>query len=157
MHKILPSLIIASFVVMFFSSLVYCEESSAVKERVQGVELGFKDKIIKKLNPSVKCPHCGKEFSENRSMWMLIIGFLGQAVFTSRFVVQWIASERRKESYIPHIFWYLSIIGSIMLLSYAVSIRAWPVILGQMFGVIVYSRNLVLIARKKKMDTGSEE
>ncbi|MHC4872263.1 MAG: lipid-A-disaccharide synthase N-terminal domain-containing protein [Planctomycetota bacterium] len=87
--------------------------------------------------------------SESNSLFWLSIGFIGQLVFTSRFIVQWIKSERRKESYIPHIFWYLSIVGSVLLLSYAISIKAWPIILGQAFGVIVYGRNLALIARSK--------
>ncbi|MHC4942549.1 MAG: lipid-A-disaccharide synthase N-terminal domain-containing protein [Planctomycetota bacterium] len=100
------------------------------------------------LNPSHTCPHCRMTYSENRSMLMLLIGFLGQLFFTSRFLVQWIASERRKRSYVPRIFWYLSIVGSLLLFTYAVSILAWPVILGQALGILVYSRNLSLIHRQ---------
>jgi lipid-A-disaccharide synthase-like uncharacterized protein len=81
---------------------------------------------------------------------MFCIGMLGQVAFSSRFLVQWIASERRRESYVPVAFWYLSIIGSTMLLAYAISIWALPVILGQCFGTIVYGRNLALIARQRR-------
>ena len=77
----------------------------------------------------------------------LVIGFVGQAIFASRFIVQWIYSERIGESRIPIIFWYLSIFGGLMLLIYAIS-RSDPVIItGQLFGIIVYSRNLILIYR----------
>ena len=80
----------------------------------------------------------------------LIIGFVGQALFASRFIVQWIYSERLGVSSIPIIFWYLSIFGGLLLLSYAIS-RMDPVIItGQMFGLLIYIRNLVLIYKKKK-------
>lgn len=102
------------------------------------------------LNPSQLCPHCGQRFSEDRSILMLLIGFVGQIFFTSRFLVQWIASERARKSYVPVAFWYLSIIGSVLLFAYAVSILAWPIIVGQTFGIIVYSRNLALIAFRAK-------
>ncbi|MHC4887084.1 MAG: lipid-A-disaccharide synthase N-terminal domain-containing protein [Planctomycetota bacterium] len=115
------------------------------------------ERVKKFLNPSQTCPHCKQEFAANRSLWMLLVGFIGQIFFTSRFLVQWIASERRKESYIPHVFWHLSIVGSIMLLAYAISIKAWPIILGQAFGVTVYGRNLALIARKKNREAAEAE
>lgn len=79
----------------------------------------------------------------------LAIGFLGQALFFSRFLVQWIASERRGESVVPVAFWYLSIGGSTLLLSYAVY-RLDPVfIVGQSFGFFVYGRNLYFIRRDR--------
>lgn len=78
------------------------------------------------------------------------IGLLGQVFFTSRFLVQWMVSERRKESVIPMAFWWLSILGGVTLLAYAIW-RMDPVfILGQSFGVIVYGRNLILIFRKRR-------
>lgn len=86
---------------------------------------------------------------KNYELLLLIIGFIGQGVFASRFIVQWIYSERIGESKIPIIFWYLSILGGLMLLLYAIS-RSDPVIItGQLFGILVYSRNLILIYRKK--------
>ena len=82
----------------------------------------------------------------------LVLGFVGQAMFFSRFLVQWIASERRGESVVPVSFWYLSIAGSALLLAYAVY-REDPVfILGQSFGSVVYTRNLVFIHRKRRDD-----
>ena len=79
------------------------------------------------------------------------IGLLGQGLFFSRFLVQWIASERRKESVLPLYFWYLSLSGGIILFLYAMHIRDPIFILGQSCGVFVYTRNLVLIFRKKKI------
>lgn len=80
----------------------------------------------------------------------LAVGFLGQACFSMRFLIQWIASERRKESVIPVYFWYFSIAGGLTLLTYAVY-RLDPVfILGQGAGLFVYSRNLYLIHRRRE-------
>jgi lipid-A-disaccharide synthase-like uncharacterized protein len=78
----------------------------------------------------------------------LIIGFGGQLIFASRFIVQWIYSERKGESYIPLIFWYLSIFGGIALLTYAIFRKDPVIIFGQSFGIFIYLRNLFLIYNK---------
>jgi lipid-A-disaccharide synthase-like uncharacterized protein len=83
------------------------------------------------------------------AIWVAI-GFMGQLLFTSRFLVQWIASERRKESYIPLAFWWLSLGGGLTLLSYAIWRQDPVFIVGQSAGLLVYIRNLVLIGRKKR-------
>jgi len=81
----------------------------------------------------------------------LTVGFLGQAFFSMRFLVQWIASEKRRESVIPVSFWFFSIGGGFTLLIYA-TYRHDPVfILGQGAGLFVYLRNLYLIRRKERM------
>jgi lipid-A-disaccharide synthase-like uncharacterized protein len=78
----------------------------------------------------------------------LAVGFLGQILFASRFLVQWIASERRRQSVVPTSFWWLSLGGAALLLAYA-AYRLDPVfVLGQAFGFVVYTRNLVLIGRR---------
>jgi len=75
------------------------------------------------------------------------IGFLGQGLFFGRWVVQWIASERTAESRVPISFWYMSLIGGLITLTYAIY-RMDPVfIAGQSIGSVVYIRNLVLIHR----------
>ena len=79
----------------------------------------------------------------------LIIGFFGQGLFASRFIVQWIYSEKEGKSTIPVVFWYLSIMGGIGLLIYAISRKDPVIILGQSFGIFIYLRNLILIYRKK--------
>lgn len=81
-----------------------------------------------------------------------IFGLIGQTIFGLRFVHQWIVSERRKESIIPIGFWYMSIIGSLILLAYAIK-RADPVfILGFAFNSFVYVRNLTFIYRKRALE-----
>jgi lipid-A-disaccharide synthase-like uncharacterized protein len=77
----------------------------------------------------------------------LVFGMLGQAFFTARFLVQWIASERRKQSVVPVYFWYFSIGGGLMLLLYAIYRQDPVFILGQGAGLFVYARNLYLIYR----------
>jgi len=80
-------------------------------------------------------------------LWVLI-GLAAQVLFSMRFVVQWIASERKRQSVIPISFWYFSIAGSLVLLLYAIH-RDDPVFtLGQAFGTFVYVRNLMLIYRR---------
>jgi len=77
-------------------------------------------------------------------------GLVAQLAFTARFVVQWIASERRGRSVVPLAFWYLSLGGSTGLLIYAVA-RADPIfILGQSLGSFIYLRNLALIYRERR-------
>src|SRR5713101_6009987 len=86
----------------------------------------------------------------------LLVGFVGQAFFTMRFVVQWIASERRKESVIPVAFWFFSIGGGLTLFTYALH-RLDPVfILGEGAGIFIYSRNLYLIWRKQRRLAGAD-
>jgi lipid-A-disaccharide synthase-like uncharacterized protein len=77
----------------------------------------------------------------------LAIGFLGQGLFFGRWVVQWIASEKKAESQVPIAFWYMSLIGGLITLAYAIY-REDPVfIAGQSIGSLVYVRNLMLISR----------
>jgi lipid-A-disaccharide synthase-like uncharacterized protein len=83
--------------------------------------------------------------------WVLF-GFLGQAIFASRFIIQWIVSEKKKESFVPLSFWYLSIAGGIVLLVYSLYKRDPVFAIGQASGLVVYARNLVLIMKKKARD-----
>jgi len=83
----------------------------------------------------------------------LAVGFGGQAIFASRFLYQWIVSERAGRSHIPRAFWYLSLAGGLTLLSYAIH-RADPVfILGQTTGSVIYIRNLVLLHRHGQLES----
>jgi len=80
----------------------------------------------------------------------LAIGFFGQALFSARFIIQWIVSERKGRSVIPVAFWTFSVLGGVTLLAYAIH-RMDPVIIaGQAGGLIVYARNIWLIRREKK-------
>jgi lipid-A-disaccharide synthase-like uncharacterized protein len=79
----------------------------------------------------------------------LSIGLAGQCLFMARFIVQWIHSERHGQSLIPVSFWYLSLLGGLIVLAYGLHKLDPVIILGQLPGTIVYSRNLVLIHRNK--------
>lgn len=84
-----------------------------------------------------------------RTLW-LVIGFIGQAAFTMRFLVQWWRSERAGRSVVPVGFWHLSLAGGFLLLCYAIHRRDPVFILGQLTGVFVYLRNLQLIRRSHR-------
>ncbi len=82
-------------------------------------------------------------------IFWLAIGFMGQALFSMRFIIQWISSEKQKKSVIPTAFWYFSLAGGVTLLTYAI-FRQDPVfILGQAGGLLVYSRNLFFVMRDR--------
>ncbi|MEJ2152407.1 MAG: lipid-A-disaccharide synthase N-terminal domain-containing protein [Gemmatimonadota bacterium] len=85
----------------------------------------------------------------------IAIGLAGQGCFFLRFLVQWVASERVGRSVIPRAFWYFSIMGSVVILSYAIW-REDPVfIVGQSTGLFIYIRNLVLIQREERGRVGA--
>jgi len=79
----------------------------------------------------------------------LILGLFAQGLFFMRFLFQWIASEMRKESYIPNIFWFFSLSGGLLLLAYAIHRKDPVFILGQSVGSLIYVRNIILIYGKK--------
>lgn len=82
--------------------------------------------------------------------WWVLVGFAAQALFTMRFLLQWIASERAGRSVIPLTFWIFSIGGGVLLLVYALYRKDPVFIAGQAFGVFVYMRNLYFVVRERK-------
>ena len=86
----------------------------------------------------------------------LAIGLAGNAAFFARFLVQWIASERAGRSYVPVVFWYLSIAGSLILLAYAIHRRDPVFTLAFLPNCVVYVRNLVLLRRTGARESPSE-
>ncbi|MDA0654700.1 MAG: lipid-A-disaccharide synthase N-terminal domain-containing protein [Proteobacteria bacterium] len=91
-------------------------------------------------------------FSFTLTTW-IAIGFVGQAMFSLRFIVQWLSSEKHRRSYIPMAFWYFSLAGGSILLAYAIHRQDPVFIVGQAFGVFIYLRNLQLIFRERKAAT----
>ena len=81
------------------------------------------------------------------TVWVAI-GFLGQGLFFGRWLVQWIVSERKAQSRMPLAFWYLSLVGGLITLAYAIYRRDPVFIAGQSIGAVVYIRNLMLIHRQ---------
>ncbi len=97
-----------------------------------------------------------KLLSELCNPWV-ILGLSGQLLFSFRFLVQWIVSEKRRESVIPIAFWYLSLGGSLILLAYALYRQDLVFVLGQSTGSFIYIRNLMLIYKRKRQERGSSE
>ena len=90
---------------------------------------------------------------EAKIIW-LGVGFLGQILFSMRFLIQWLVSEMRRRSIVPVAFWYFSLAGGVTLLSYAIY-REDPVfIVGQAGGLVIYARNLYLIHRNRQDEAG---
>ena len=85
----------------------------------------------------------------NDSPGWLVFGLLGNAAFASRFLLQWLASERVGDSVVPVAFWYISIVGSLILLIYAIHLRNPVFTLAYLPNGFVYLRNLMLIRRRK--------
>ena len=83
--------------------------------------------------------------------WWVALGFMAQGLFSARFLVQWIASERAGHSVIPVAFWMFSIGGGLLLLVYALYRKDPVFIAGQAFGVFVYLRNLYFVMRDRKV------
>ncbi|HUV39848.1 MAG TPA: lipid-A-disaccharide synthase N-terminal domain-containing protein [Planctomycetota bacterium] len=89
-----------------------------------------------------------------QNFW-IIFGFAGQAVFGGAFILQWIASEKRKRSHVPISFWYLRAVGSVMLLVLACNMlyeetwKALPLVFGFSLNILIYGRNLMLIYRRR--------
>ncbi len=89
------------------------------------------------------------DLSTNEMIWVGI-GFIGQSLFFSRWLIQWVVSERKAESQIPVSFWYMSLIGSVIVLAYAIH-KVDPVFMvGQGVGTLVYIRNIMLLHQSKK-------
>lgn len=82
-----------------------------------------------------------------------IVGFTGQIVFGGRFILQWIVSEYKKRSHVPVAFWYISIVGSLILLSYAIHRRDLIFMMGLSLNTLIYLRNLHLIYKHAQKGT----
>ena len=82
----------------------------------------------------------------NLPLW-LVVGFVGQGLFTARFLVQWWVSEKKHDSVVPIAFWWLSLLGGATLLAYAISRRDPVIICGQAMGLFIYTRNLMLVSK----------
>lgn len=80
----------------------------------------------------------------------LLFGIVAQLLFTARFLVQWLASEKQGQSVMPLAFWYFSMAGGLMTLVYGIVRREPIIIMGQVLAVFIYLRNLILIFRNRR-------
>jgi len=87
-------------------------------------------------------------------LW-LVFGLLAQLVFTARFLVQWLASEKAGRSVVPMAFWFLSIAGGTMTLIYGIQRREPVIIIGQALSIFIYIRNVMLIFKNKSSQSES--
>ena len=90
-------------------------------------------------------------YQENYWLWKGI-GFAGIGTFGTRFLIQWIYSEKHKESRVPPIFWWQSLVGTVLCLAYFVRQQDSVGIAGYLLNVIPYTRNLMLVYRKKRLE-----
>lgn len=98
-----------------------------------------------------------RETTRLELIW-LAVGFAAQAMFSARFLVQWIASERVRRSIVPDAFWYFSLAGGALLLAYAIYRRDPVFMLGQGFGLVVYARNIYFLHDARRgMDPGGAD
>jgi lipid-A-disaccharide synthase-like uncharacterized protein len=91
--------------------------------------------------------------TQEQTIW-LVLGFAAQGLFSARFIVQWIASERQRRSVVPRLFWYFSVAGGALLFAYAIHRRDPVFIVGQGAGLIVYLRNLQLLRASARAEAG---
>lgn len=96
-----------------------------------------------------------KIHSTSDLVW-LGLGVIAQLMFSLRFIIQWLVSEKAKRSVMPTAFWWFSLIGGLMLLAYGVHRGEPIIILGQGLGIIVYIRNLMLVHQGRKTDLPTE-
>ncbi|TAL86999.1 MAG: lipid A biosynthesis protein [Rhodanobacter sp.] len=92
--------------------------------------------------------------SLDSNFFWLLVGFTGQALFGIRFFVQWLYSESQEKSMVPPIFWYFSVAGGVVLLSYAIHRREPVFIVGESLTLLIFLRNLHLIRRNSSSDEG---
>lgn len=83
------------------------------------------------------------------NIW-LVVGLFGQLLFSMRFILQWLASEKIKRSIVPDVFWYFSLAGGIVLFLYAISRHDPVFMIGQGAGIFIYLRNIYFISRNRK-------
>ncbi len=100
-------------------------------------------------------PFLPASMAQSPEQLMIIVGFGGQALFASRFIIQWIRSEKDKKSVIPVAFWYFSIGGGTVLLLYAIWRQDPVIICGQGLGLFIYARNLYFILRPQTEDSAT--
>lgn len=93
----------------------------------------------------------------NQEWLWVTIGFIGQALFSARFIIQWLASERARRSVVPIAFWFFSLGGGATLLAYAIYRRDPVFIAGQGAGLVIYVRNLMLIRREQRQTASPED
>ena len=141
-----------TFGVFIYLRNLYFIKPEVVKKLIAAISLVVVAILSYLFSSGYVSPEQIKELRSNNTtkdtIWQ-VIGFVGQIMFSMRFILQWLASEKQKQSVMPVSFWYFSMFGSVILLSYAIYQKDPVFILGQSFGMIVYLRNLFFIFKSK--------
>ena len=141
-----------TFGVFIYLRNLYFIKPEVVKKLIAAISLVVVAILSYLFTSGYVSPEQIKELRSNNTtkdtIWQ-VIGFVGQIMFSMRFILQWLASEKQKQSVMPVSFWYFSMFGSVTLLSYAIYQKDPVFILGQSFGMIVYLRNLYFIFKSK--------
>ena len=141
-----------TFGVFIYLRNLYFIKPEVVKKLIAAISLVVVAILSYLFTSGYVSPEQIKELRSNNTtkdtIWQ-VIGFVGQIMFSMRFILQWLASEKQKQSVMPVSFWYFSMFGSVILLSYAIYQKDPVFILGQSFGMIVYLRNLFFIFKSK--------
>lgn len=88
--------------------------------------------------------------NHQQNNWLMFWGLIGQFIFSCRFIYQWYYSEKVKKSVLPLGFWLISIIGSLIICSYSIYLELYPIIVGHLFGIVIYSRNVAIYFKNRR-------
>ena len=133
-------------VVFFYNGRVWLKARSSTLIKAAAIVLGLS--LPAWAGDEAASTFGEKVFTQMTDPWV-VFGFAAQFMFMMRFILQWLASEKRQKSYVPVAFWYFSLAGGLMLFSYAVRQQDPVFIFGQGLGCFIYIRNLILIYRRK--------
>jgi lipid-A-disaccharide synthase-like uncharacterized protein len=142
--------ILASFLLMVYGILRHDLAINKIPPAVRALVLVFPAVAIGWLLLSDTYNFPALISNKDIPVALMVWGIMGQFVFTFRFIYQWIYSEKRQESLLPIGFWIISITGSLMVLTYAIARKDPVLFLGQLFGVLVYGRNIILGLRSRR-------
>jgi len=138
-------LILLSILFIFGIGLLLFKEYKNTREAENKAKISAIENVLSNQNSSSSKVKEINKIIKNESYFWYVIGFLGEAIFGSRMIVQWIASEKAKKNIVPELFWYLSLAGSILVFVYALHIQDPVFVISRGAGLFVYIRNIVLL------------
>lgn len=138
-------LIILSIIFLIGLGLLLFKEYKNSHEIENTLKISAIEKVLANSNSSTSKVKEIQNVIKNDSYIWYVIGFLGEAIFGSRMLVQWIASEKAKKNIVPELFWYLSLAGSVLVFVYALHLQDPVFVISKGAGLFVYIRNVVLL------------
>lgn len=138
-------LIILSIIFLIGLGLLLFKEYKNSHETENTLKISAIEKVLANSNSSTSKVKEIQNVIKNDSYIWYVIGFLGEAIFGSRMLVQWIASEKAKKNIVPELFWYLSLAGSVLVFVYVLHLQDPVLVISKGAGLLVYIRNVVLL------------